>query len=55
MIMGESESPSPRSTLTGHESEITNVVVSAELGLVVSACTDGPVLVCWAIAEIKMI
>ena len=36
MIMGEGESPTPRATLTGHESEITAVVISAELGLVVS-------------------
>lgn len=28
--------PTPRATLTGHESEITCIVVSAELGLVVS-------------------
>lgn len=36
MIMGEGDSPTPRATLTGHESEVTAVVISAELGLVVS-------------------
>ncbi|XP_054709390.1 neurobeachin-like [Uloborus diversus] len=37
--------PTPRATLTGHESEVTCIVVSAELGLVVSGSKDGPVLV----------
>lgn len=36
MIMGEGDSPTPRATLTGHETEVTAVVISAELGLVVS-------------------
>ncbi|KAF2368092.1 PH-BEACH domain [Trinorchestia longiramus] len=45
MIMGEGDSPTPRATLTGHESEVTAVVISAELGLVVSGSQDGPVLV----------
>ncbi|UYV62662.1 LRBA [Cordylochernes scorpioides] len=38
-IAGDSsnpEMPTPRATLTGHESEVTSIVVSAELGLVVS-------------------
>lgn len=39
------ETPTPRATLTGHESEVTCIVVSAELGLVVSGSKDGPVLV----------
>lgn len=29
--------PTPRATLTGHEQAVTSVVISAELGLVVSA------------------
>ncbi|GBM24392.1 Neurobeachin [Araneus ventricosus] len=37
--------PTPRATLTGHESEVTCIVVSAELGLVVSGSKNGPVLV----------
>ena len=36
MIMGEGDTPTPRATLTGHETEVTAVVISAELGLVVS-------------------
>jgi WD40 repeat protein len=36
MIVGESEAPAPRATLTGHEQPVTAVVISAELGLVVS-------------------
>ena len=36
MIMGEGDVPTPRATLTGHETEVTAVVISAELGLVVS-------------------
>lgn len=35
-IVGESEAPAPRATLTGHEQPVTAVVISAELGLVVS-------------------
>ena len=30
------EDPTPKATLTGHQSEVTCVVVSAELGIVVS-------------------
>ncbi|XP_037775640.1 neurobeachin-like [Penaeus monodon] len=45
MIMGEGDSPTPRATLTGHETEVTAVVISAELGLVVSGSKDGPVLI----------
>lgn len=37
--------PTPRASLTGHESEITCIVVSAELGLVVSGSRSGAVLV----------
>ncbi|KAL1438238.1 hypothetical protein MTO96_048319 [Rhipicephalus appendiculatus] len=37
--------PTPRATLTGHENEVTCIVVSAELGLVVSGSKSGPVLV----------
>lgn len=35
-IVGEGEVPTPRATLTGHEQSVTAVVISAELGLVVS-------------------
>jgi neurobeachin len=35
-IVGEGEVPTPRATLTGHEDSVTSVVISAELGLVVS-------------------
>ncbi|CAL4092304.1 unnamed protein product, partial [Meganyctiphanes norvegica] len=45
MIMGEGDTPTPRATLTGHETEVTTVVISAELGLVVSGSKDGPVLI----------
>ena len=34
--MGEGEAPTPRATLTGHEQPVSAVVISAELGLVVS-------------------
>ncbi|XP_073999314.1 A kinase anchor protein rugose isoform X3 [Rhodnius prolixus] len=44
-IVGEGDTPTPRATLTGHEQPVTAVVISAELGLVVSASVDGPVLV----------
>ncbi|XP_044012940.1 neurobeachin isoform X3 [Aphidius gifuensis] len=44
-IVGESEAPAPRATLTGHEQPVTAVVISAELGLVVSGSFNGPVLV----------
>lgn len=39
------DTPTPRATLTGHENEVTCIVVSAELGLVVSGSKGGPVLV----------
>lgn len=35
-IVGEGEIPTPRATLTGHEQPVLSVVISAELGLVVS-------------------
>ena len=35
MVLGEG--PSAKATLTGHEDSITSIVVSAELGLVLSA------------------
>ncbi|XP_025991143.1 neurobeachin isoform X3 [Solenopsis invicta] len=44
-IVGEGEAPAPRATLTGHEQPVTAVVISAELGLVVSGSHYGPVLV----------
>ncbi|XP_050056823.1 neurobeachin isoform X6 [Aphis gossypii] len=44
-IVGEGDHPTPRATLTGHEQPVTSVAISAELGLVVSASSGGPVLV----------
>ncbi|XP_026472394.1 neurobeachin-like [Ctenocephalides felis] len=44
-IVGEGEVPTPRTTLTGHEKPVSGVVISAELGLVVSGSTNGPVLI----------
>ncbi|XP_031629560.1 neurobeachin isoform X7 [Contarinia nasturtii] len=44
-IVGEGEVPTPRATLTGHEQAVTAVVISAELGLVVSGSISGPVLI----------
>ncbi|XP_037030161.1 neurobeachin isoform X5 [Bradysia coprophila] len=44
-IVGEGEVPTPRATLTGHEQAVTSVVISAELGLVVSGSINGPVLI----------
>ena len=45
MLLGESDCASPRATLTGHDRPLVALVVSAELGLVVSAAAAGPVLV----------
>ena len=39
-IVGEGDVPTPRATLTGHEEAVTSVVISAELGLVVSGSTS---------------
>ncbi|XP_026684442.1 neurobeachin-like, partial [Diaphorina citri] len=44
-IVGETDTPTPRATLTGHEQPVTSVAISAELGLVVSGSQLGPVLV----------
>ncbi|XP_035827819.1 neurobeachin [Aplysia californica] len=47
-ILGDNNSiemPTPRTVLTGHQSEITCVATIAELGLVVSGSKDGPCLV----------
>ncbi|KAK6626033.1 hypothetical protein RUM43_006337 [Polyplax serrata] len=44
-IVGEGELPTPRATLTGHDQAVSVVVISAELGLVVSGSVNGPVLV----------
>lgn len=35
-IIGDGDVPTPRATLTGHEQPVSTVVISAELGLVVS-------------------
>ena len=39
------ENPSPGAILTGHIRQIVGVVVSSELGLVISASQQGPILV----------
>lgn len=44
-IASKNENPSPGAILTGHIREIVGVVVSSELGLVISASQNGPVLV----------
>uniref|UniRef100_A0A0K2TIY0 Neurobeachinlike [Bombus terrestris] n=1 Tax=Lepeophtheirus salmonis TaxID=72036 RepID=A0A0K2TIY0_LEPSM len=44
-IVGEGEQPTPRAILTGHDQAVTCVVISAELGLVISGSKDGPILV----------
>ncbi|XP_059162921.1 neurobeachin-like isoform X4 [Physella acuta] len=49
-VLGDNNSkgvdmPTPRTVLTGHQSEITCVATIAELGLVVSGSKDGPSLV----------
>ena len=40
-----SENPSPGAILTGHIRQIVGVVISSELGLVISASQHGPILV----------
>lgn len=42
---GSIEHPTPKLTLTGHNTEVTCVSVLAELGMVVSGSKDGPCLV----------
>jgi len=42
---GPNENPSPGAILTGHIRKIVGVVVSSELGLVISASENGPILV----------
>ncbi|XP_041968935.1 neurobeachin isoform X2 [Aricia agestis] len=44
-IVGEGETPAPRVTLTGHDTPVNGVLVSAELGLVISSSINGPVLI----------
>lgn len=41
----ELSNPTPRAVLTGHDEAVTCVVISAELGLVISGSKDGPILV----------
>jgi WD40 repeat protein len=38
-IVGEGETPTPRAVLTGHDQPLNCVVISAELGLVISGAT----------------
>ncbi|XP_041358388.1 neurobeachin-like isoform X2 [Gigantopelta aegis] len=42
---GSVDNPTPKSNLTGHQTEVTCVAVLAELGLVLSGSKDGPCLV----------
>ncbi|KAL0879173.1 hypothetical protein ABMA27_002965 [Loxostege sticticalis] len=51
-IVGEGETPAPRVTLTGHDAPINAVLVSAELGLVISSSLNGPVLIHTTFGEI---
>jgi len=48
-IVGDSpniyDNPSPRATLVGHNSEVTLASVCAELGMIASAATSGPILI----------
>ncbi|XP_045504943.1 neurobeachin isoform X4 [Colias croceus] len=44
-IVGEGDTPAPRVTLTGHDAPVNAVLVSAELGLVISSSVNGPVLI----------
>ncbi|XP_052752766.1 neurobeachin [Galleria mellonella] len=44
-IVGEGDTPAPRVSLTGHDAPLAAVLVSAELGLVISCSLNGPVLV----------
>jgi len=36
-IVGDGDHPTPRASLTGHDTPVTALVISAELGLVVSS------------------
>ncbi|XP_047027783.1 neurobeachin isoform X4 [Helicoverpa zea] len=51
-IVGEGETPAPRVTLTGHDAPINGVLVSAELGLVISSSVNGPVLIHTTFGEV---
>lgn len=48
-VVGDSpniyDNPSPRATLVGHSSEITLASVCAELGMIASAASTGPILI----------
>ena len=44
-IANINENPSPGAILTGHIRQIVGVVISSELGLVISASQNGPILV----------
>ncbi|XP_075981984.1 A kinase anchor protein rugose isoform X3 [Anticarsia gemmatalis] len=51
-IVGEGDTPAPRVTLTGHDAPINGVLVSAELGLVISSSVNGPVLIHTTFGEV---
>ena len=44
-VQAAEENPSPGAILTGHIRQIVGVVISSELGLVISASQHGPILV----------
>ncbi|KPJ01369.1 Neurobeachin [Papilio xuthus] len=51
-VVGEGETPAPRATLSGHDAPLNAVLVSAELGLVVSSSINGPVLIHTTFGEV---
>ena len=44
-IVGEAEHPTPRAVLTGHDQPVSCVVISAELGLVISGSNGNLLLI----------
>ncbi|XP_013144824.1 PREDICTED: neurobeachin isoform X2 [Papilio polytes] len=51
-VVGEGDTPAPRATLAGHTAPLNAVLVSAELGLVVSSSINGPVLIHTTFGEV---
>ena len=44
-IVGEGEHPTPRAVLTGHDQPVSCVVISAELGLVISGSNGNFIII----------
>ena len=44
-IVGEGEHPTPRAVLTGHDQPVSCVVISAELGLVISGSNGNFIMI----------